>query len=211
MQKLAGITFIVGSLLVQAAAFSRIFNQYFQEPDVQKRIEIVEADPTGWAFNRGLFVAGIAVAGVGFLLLAWHIRRSQDAATRLIGYLAAVAGGIAAALALRGFFAEASRTPQEIATAPVDWTAYAFILLTQLALLATGVVLLRAGYPGCLGWTVLILTRTDLDDPRAGQRLPPAASVSDHAVHRLRAGCDANTRSARRPSRRPSTLTERSS
>ena len=158
MQKLAGITFIVGSLLLLSAAFSRIFNQYFLEPDLQKRIEIIEADPTGWAFNRGLFVAGIAVAGVGFLHLAWHIRRSQDEATRLISYLAAAAGGIGAVLALVGYFAEAGRTSQEMVTAPVDWTAYAYMLLTQLALLATGVVFLRAGYPGWFGWTVLILT-----------------------------------------------------
>jgi hypothetical protein len=158
MQKLAGIAFIVGSLLNLFAAFSPIFNRYFLEPDVQERIEIIEADPTGWAFNSGLFVAGIAVAGVGFLLLAWHIRRSQIASTRLISYFAAAAGGIGAVLALNGYFAGLDKTPQEIATAPVEWTAYAFIVLTQLALLATGVVLLRAGYPRWFGWTVLILT-----------------------------------------------------
>ena len=158
MQKLAGITFIVGSLLLLLAAFSPIFNKYFLEPDVQKRIRIIEADPTGWAFNRGLFVAGIVIAGVGFLLMAWHIRRSQDVATSLLSYLAAGAGGIGAVLALHGYIAESGRSPQEIVTAPVGWTAYAYILLTQLALLATGVVLLRAGYPRWFGSTVVILT-----------------------------------------------------
>lgn len=158
MQKLAGITFIVGSLLLLLAAFSPIFNKYFLEPDVQKRIQIIEADPTGWAFNRSLFVAGIVIAGVGFLLMAWHIRRSQDVATSLPSYLAAGAGGIGAVLALHGYIAESGRSPQEIVTAPVGWTAYAYILLTQLALLATGVVLLRAGYPRWFGSTVLILT-----------------------------------------------------
>ena len=158
MQKLAAITFIVGSLILLSAAFSPIFNRYFLEPDVQERIEVIAADPTGWAFNRGLFVAGIVVAGVGFLLLAWHARRSQDAATRASSILGAAAGGIGVMLALNGYVVEAGRSPQEIATAAVDWTAYASILLTQLALLATGVVLLRAGYPRWFGSTVLILT-----------------------------------------------------
>jgi hypothetical protein len=160
MQKLAGTVFIVGSLLFLYAAFSPIANLYFLEPDIRKRIEIIEADRTGWDINSGLFAAGAAVAAVGLLLFALHIRRSQDAATRILSYLAAGAAAVPAALGIVGYAAGLNRTPQEIVTATADWTfsAYASVILTQLALLTTGVVLLRAGYPQWFGWTVLILT-----------------------------------------------------
>jgi hypothetical protein len=159
MQKLAGTVFIVGSLLFLYAAFSPIANLYFLEPDIQERIEIIEADRTGWDINSGLFVAGAAVVPVGLLLFALHIHRSQDAATRILSYLAAGAAGVPAALGMVGYPAGLDRTPQEIVTATADWTfsAYADVILTQLALLTTGVVLLRAGYPRWFGRTVLIL------------------------------------------------------
>jgi hypothetical protein len=159
MQKLAGIAFTVGSLLFLYAAFSPISNRFFREPDVQKRIAIIEADPTGWATNATLFGAGAAVAGVGFVLLAWHmIRRSRDPATRLLAILAAGAGGAGAAFGLVNYYAGAVRTPEEFASGTVTWTGYAYVLLTQLGLLMTALALLRPGYPRWFGWTVLVLT-----------------------------------------------------
>ena len=160
MQKLAGITCIVGSLLFLYAAFSPIASQYFLEPDIQKRIEIIEADRAGWAIKSGLFATGSTIVAVGLLLFAWHIHRNQDAVARRLSYLLAGATGVTAALGLVGYFAGVDRTPEEIVVATADWTlsAYAAVILTQLALLTTGVVLLRAGYPRWFGWTVLILT-----------------------------------------------------
>ena len=98
-------------------------NRFFLEPDVQKRIAIIKADPTGWATNATLFAAGAAVAGFGFVFLAWHLLlSSRDLATRFLAILAVGAGGAGAVFGLVNYYAGAVRTPEEFASGTVTWT-----------------------------------------------------------------------------------------
>jgi hypothetical protein len=159
MQRLAGIFLTVGSILWLYGAFTPISNRFFLEPDPQKRLEIIEADPTAWTINNVLWGVGAVVAAVGLVLFARHIQRTQDAGLSSAAHLAASAAGVAAVIAAIGNYRGADRPPEEwVLDTSVPWTAYACIVLTQVALLIAGWVLLRAGYPRWIGWTVLILT-----------------------------------------------------
>ena len=105
------------------------------------------------------FVAGAAVAGVGLVILASHIQRGRGAGIRLACAVAAGAALISALLAVMGYAEHVVRPPQEWVPDLVSPLAgYAYIVLTQIALILTAVVLLRTGYPPWFGWTVLILT-----------------------------------------------------
>ena len=160
MQRLAGIFLIVGSSLFLIGAFSDVAELFYTEPDVQKRLAIVEADPSGWAMMSAQFVAGAAVAGGGLVLLAWHLQRGRGAGIRLASAVAAGAALIGALLAVMGYSEHAVRPPQEWVPelVSIPLAGYAYIVLTQIALILTAVVLLRTGYPPWFGWTVLILT-----------------------------------------------------
>jgi hypothetical protein len=158
-QRLAGIALILGSLLFLMGAFSPIASRFFTEPDPQIRLKILEADLAAWTSTSVLFGVGAAVAAVGFVLFAWHIRRSQGAGVTFASYLAAGAAGVSLVSAAVGYYRWAVRPPQEwVLDTTVPWTVYAGVVLMQIALLITGVVLLRAGYPRWFGWTVLVAT-----------------------------------------------------
>jgi hypothetical protein len=159
-QRLAGIAWILGSLLFLMGAFSPIASRFFTEPDPQRRLKILEADLAAWTSTSVLFGVGAAVAAVGFVPFAWHIRRSQGAGvTSFASYLAAGAAGVSLVSAAFGYYRWAVSPPQEwVLDTTVPWTAYANVVLTQIALLITGVVLLRAGCPRWFGWTVLVAT-----------------------------------------------------
>jgi hypothetical protein len=156
-QRLAGAALISGSLLFLIGAFSPIANRFFTEPDPRRRIEIVEADATGWAIMSVLFAAGAAITGGGLVLFALHLRRSQGPAMGFACVVAAGAALLGAGNAVIGL-ERAVRPPQDWVPEPVPWTAYAYIVLMQITLLIIGVALLRAGYPRWFGWTVLITT-----------------------------------------------------
>ena len=49
MQRLAGVFLIVGSSLFLIGPSRTSPRLFYTEPDVRKRLEIVEADPSGWA------------------------------------------------------------------------------------------------------------------------------------------------------------------
>jgi hypothetical protein len=158
MQRLAGIFLIAGSILWLYGAFTPISNRFFLEPDPQKRLAIIEADPTGWAINNVLWGVGAVVVAVGLVLFARHIQQTQDAGLSRAAYLAAGAFSVAALEAVMGSYRQLDRPPQEwVLDTSVPWTFYAALILMQVALLTIGGVLLRAGYPRWFGWTVLVL------------------------------------------------------
>lgn len=155
---MAAIGLILGSVLFLAGACTPIANRFFTEADPEARIAIVEADRTGWAITTLLFAVGAVVAATGLVLFGRHIQRNHGLATRLASVAAAGAAAGAGLMAAINYSRGATRPPQEWVLEPIHWTAYAYIVLMQIALLTAGVALLRTSYPRWFGGTVLVTT-----------------------------------------------------
>jgi hypothetical protein len=149
-------------VLFLMAAFSPISGAVFR-PGVtaEEQIEAVEASPGAWRISSLLFGAGSIVAVVGLFLFANLV--STNGARPLVefvAYSASVAAAIGAAFWVIVVYYRVTDTPERIfqgGSVDGNWLFPAYTVLTQLALLGIGYVLLQAGYPNWLGWGMIAL------------------------------------------------------
>lgn len=162
MQNWAGGLLIVGSILFLAAAFNPHASRIFRPGlTADEQIEIVEDSPTAWTIVNLVFGAGSVVAVAGLFAFAGHISvRGVGSAPEFAVYLAAIVAAVGAAFWLIVVYYRIAHTPEEVfanGSLLGGWLFPTYTVLTQLALLAIGYVLLQAGFPGWLGWGMIVL------------------------------------------------------
>lgn len=159
MQKLAGMGLIVGSVLFMIAAFTPLTFRVIMA-DVQQRVDLIQKERVGWVLLNILFGAGSVVAVVGLALFAQHVQGMGDNTTvRVAGYLSAAIAALGALCWVIIVYNRATLPPQELGSSLSinNWIFPAYTLLTQIALIVVGFVLIQSGYPTWLGWGMLVL------------------------------------------------------
>ena len=148
-ERISGILLLIGSALFLTAAFLPI-SWVFAERDLGKKVEMITAAPESWRIAQFLFGAGALIAAIGFLYVYFHLRIRGAPIASLVAFLLAIAGALlwARHTYMRGVdpvaFVHKMMTPR--------WLAGAYLVLTQGALLALGIALRDANYPGWISW-----------------------------------------------------------
>lgn len=160
MQKLAGIVLIAGSVLFIIAAFMPITIKVITAPDAEKRIEFIQNEQSGWLLVNILFGAGSVVAVIGLGLLGLHIQGTANSSiVKLAAYAAPALAGLGGLFWVIIVYNRAVLPAPEIANnlGINAWMFPTYTLLTQVALMLVGWVLLQSGYPAWLGGGLLVL------------------------------------------------------
>ena len=177
MQRSAGIVLIIGSLMFLIGVLTPVMLNVFGNignPELQ--LEYLEKDPTGWDVSNAVNGAGSLVAAIGLGLFARQVQSvSNNKNVRMTGYIGAAMAILGALCWVIISYYRIVLSPEEI-TNDVGipnglYTAY--YILTLIALLISGFVLLRSGYPKWLGWLVLVLAGLMLVAYLALGGLPP--------------------------------------
>jgi hypothetical protein len=159
MQKLAGMGLILGSVMFMIAAFTPLTIRVIIA-DMQQRVNLIQSERTGWVLLNILFGTGSVVAVVGLALFAQHVQSITDnTAVRVVSYLSLVTIALGALCWVIIVYNRATLPPQElgISLSINNWIFPAYTLLTQIALVGIGFVLIQSGYPGWLSWGMLVL------------------------------------------------------
>lgn len=165
MQRLSSILLIMGSILFLIAAFAPISMRVFPEADPQKRVNYVNQDKTGWLIAHLLFSAGALLTVIGLGLFAVHVQTvSQDGLIRPVMILSAGVALLGVVLWLIVVYNRITLPAEEVfGNASINpWMFPAYTILTQIALMIFGFVLVQTGYPTWLGWGLLGLAALSL-------------------------------------------------
>jgi hypothetical protein len=161
MQKPAGILLSLGAVLFLIAVFTPLIPPgFFSTEDRQLQADLIAKDPGGWAVAHTLLGAGSVLAALGVLLFARQIQSMSDSRTiKIASYLGAAMALIGAIFWVIICYNRVAMDPQALVRNinVVPWLFSSYTVLTDLALMSGGVVLLQAGYPKWLGWLVLVL------------------------------------------------------
>jgi hypothetical protein len=161
MQKLAGILFSVGALVAILGEFRPIiFNVLGAHDNPQLQAQYVENDPTGWAVAHLLMGAGSLIAAIGVALFARQVQGlSNNRNVRITSYVGAALAVVGTIFWAIVAYNRVTSAPQEVIAnmGAANWMEWAYFLLTEIALVLVGFVLLQSGYPKWLGWLLLVL------------------------------------------------------
>ena len=147
MRQISGALIVGGSIAFIVAAFMPITFAFI----VQRNIEAVRSRPIEWAASQVLFGLGGAVTAAGLALLTLELRRGEQG--DVLGYFACAAITVGAICWGAIVYARYTLPLERVLAEPTlgKWFVM-YTLLTQAALLAYGLVLVRAGYPRWLGF-----------------------------------------------------------
>jgi FtsH-binding integral membrane protein len=165
METFAGIVLITGSVFFLIAAFMPISMRVFAGSDSQKQLEYIQKDRRGWLVSCVLFGAGSVVAVVGLALFALHVQAIRDnAIVKLLLWLATAGAAFGALQWVIIVYQRATLPLEKIFNNGNSnkWAFPAYTILTQIALIIVGFVLLQTGYPSWLGWGTVILAALSL-------------------------------------------------
>lgn len=151
METIAGVIIISGVLIGVAAML--VSPRVYQEPSIEVRLGILEAERGRWLVSQFLFALGGILPATGFTLLAATWLGSQPAAPLVLGAAAFLAGGLAGAI----FVYRQTFDPGAYwrATGPIPMIV-ATVMLSAAGLGLFGLVFLRAGYPAWLAWLMML-------------------------------------------------------
>jgi hypothetical protein len=171
-----GIVLIAGALLFIIAAFMPLTIRVITSTDLQQRIETIQNEPRGWLLSNFLFGAGSVISVIGLVLVGLHIQtiRNETSVTVAI-YLAAALAGLAALFWVFIVYKRAVLPAQEVAgnLGINAWMFPLYTILTQIALIIVGWVLIQSGYPTWLGWGMLALAVLSLVAYLVFKDMPP--------------------------------------
>lgn len=151
MERSTGIVLLVGSLVFLAGVMFPVVQEVFGAMDDPGAMaSAIAGNESAWTAANVLFAVGALVAAGGL----WGLGRGS-----MIGTIAGVAA-VAGALVYAGFTAlgRITDSPEDIAAAisgDADWTALVYSLLTSIALIGVGYVILQSGTRRWLGWVFL--------------------------------------------------------
>lgn len=161
MQKRAGITMLLGSIIFMGSVFLPAINGQFEASGPEEIVALIENDRAGWLIAQILFHVGPIIAAVGLILLARHMQTLTDNVTvRRIAYGGAALVFIASLGLLTNFY-QLVTFPAEVIAAqtfsgegpPLGFMI--FIVLTLSGLLGIGYTLLKTGYSKFLAFFVM--------------------------------------------------------
>ncbi len=147
-QRIDGIVLIVGSILFMIAAFSPV-SRIFGLPDAAQKLEIIMAERGAWTVSQVLFSLGALVTAVALILTWYHFRSLPSSGWAFAGVAAIAVGALfwSWSVYLRG------ADPQAFVEGTLPgWPFVAYSILTQAGLVMVGLLLLRTGLPGWVGW-----------------------------------------------------------
>jgi MFS family permease len=156
LQKLAGIILIFGAVLYTLAML--VAPRLYQEEDLHKRMEIIEAQTGRWNLSQLLFGLGMLLPGLGFLVLATGLPPGQLAWMQYLGGAAFLAGGILGALLIYRqtmdplrFWEEGHPESTGDRNQILIVVGNGYLFLTMIGFLLFGIVFLLASSPAWLG------------------------------------------------------------
>jgi hypothetical protein len=118
----------------------------------------------------------VAVVGLG--LFAQHVQSlGENTGIKLVSYLGLAAAALGALLWVIIVYNRVVLPPQELATNLIvsSWMFPVYTILTQIALMIIGFVLIRSDYPTWLGWGMLVLGGLSLAVYLFFKDMPPFA------------------------------------
>jgi len=150
-EQLPAILLILGFISVLVASTVGPPKLY-QEPDVNRQIELVKEHQTTWIISNVFFgLAGVLTA-VGLGLFSWQLRGSENAWLAVVGSVVYALG----ALAYMVFLYQRTVDPAALFTDYSFSPLTVFLLATLvIGLLLTGVAFLQVGYPVWLGMVTI--------------------------------------------------------
>jgi hypothetical protein len=140
-ERLAGVLLIIGFGLVVIGSVVGPPGLY-QEPELDARLEIITANPGNWLASNGAWALAVLVTAAGLLVFSVSLRDTDAGTLGLVAGAAIVLGAISFTIQL--YLRQIS--PGENYERTTLFTL-GFVWLTLIALLAYGVVFLRARYP----------------------------------------------------------------
>jgi hypothetical protein len=189
VQTWAAIVLIAGAVLFFMAAFSPISMRVFRmDITPEEQIQIVTDGRTAWVISSVLFGAGSIVAVLGLFLFARAVSGSLSVPTTLIAYGAAIISLVGAIFWVVVVYLRITHTPEQIfleGSLGGQWMFPLYTILTQVALIAFGFVLLQTEYPVWLGWGVITLVSLTVIGAIIFRDMPPFV----HYIWLLIVGC----------------------
>jgi hypothetical protein len=154
MQKLAGLIIVIGVAMFTFGDLT-VFNAFaLFDP------ELIESDPSGWAFTMLMWAGGAVLVSAGVILFAWHAQSLKDDKNlKLAAYICSAVAALGALAWVIISYWRVVTEPQEM-LAPnqtIDTLNLVYYLLTQVAAIVTGFILLQSGYPKWLAFPVMFL------------------------------------------------------
>ena len=154
MQRLAGLILVIGVAMFTYADLS-VFNTFnLYDP------ELIESNISGWTFTMLMWGGGAVLVSAGVTLFAWHAQSlKDDKILKLATYICTVVAALSALAWVIISYWRVVIEPQEILASnqTIDTLNLAYYLLTQVAAIVTGFILLRSGYPKWLAFLVMFL------------------------------------------------------
>lgn len=158
MQKIAGVTMLVGSILFMGSVFMPAISGQFAAAGPNEIVALIERERAsgGWVLAQSMFAAGPIIAAVGVLLLARVVQGLTDNA--VVGWIALGSGALvlAASLSMLYNFYQLMTYPAEViaTTQGVPLLFSVYSALTLAGLVGIGYALVMTGYPKVLGFFV---------------------------------------------------------
>lgn len=151
---LPGYLLIAGFVVVLLATFAGPPG-LFQEPDSEKRLEIIETYQSRWVASNVLFVLGGLATAAGLILFTIY---AQGEVNSLLNWLAALSYSLGTVLWIIFLYNRTVNPAQLFEDYAFTPGTIALIGLLIGGLLLYGIVYIQAGYPGWLGFGTVGLT-----------------------------------------------------
>ena len=150
MQRLSGILLIAGFVVLMV---SGLFGPrgIYQEPDLQRRVQIIEENKTGWNIAQSLIGLFLLLTAIGFAVLALHLRTVANAWIPGLGAAAFVVGIIPGAI----FLYRQTTDPLIAYGGAYSGMETLYYWLALAGLLLFGIAFLQAGLPAWLGYVTI--------------------------------------------------------
>lgn len=151
-QELAGISMIVGFVLVIFASFIGP-NEVYRAPDSEARLEIIAQNQGRWQATNLIWAGGSLVTAVGSLFLTLSMREQPSPWISYIATVIFAIGSIAWAIYL---YQRIGDPAGNLYATPVAPLSLVFVWAIVAGLTLYGVAFLQGSYPNWLGYTLLV-------------------------------------------------------
>jgi hypothetical protein len=179
MKNITAGLLILGSVLFVLAAFQPLTVSVVTETDIVRRTQALEDGKTAWLFVNILFGTGSILAAIGltFFTLYWHRLETFNSNLKVLSYFVPILFTIATILWLLICGYRVLVPAQEVANNLIvnSWLFLAYTLLSQIALILLGIVLIQSNYPVWMARWILLLAVLSLLAYFIFQDMPPFA------------------------------------
>ena len=139
---------LIGGVAVMLLSFVIGPQRLYQEPDLERRVEIIEGIKTRWNISQTLIGLSLLLIAVGFVVLAWQLRTAANA------WIPGLAASAFAVGTISGLYFIYRQTIDPLSSYQSAYTAFEmeYYWLAIASLLPIGIAFLQAGLPKWLGY-----------------------------------------------------------